>query len=495
MSTPEQPGKAPDNVPTDNAPTDNVITTRHSVRVGGEDVAYSVRAGTWVLKGERHGKDGQLEGEKPRAELFFVAYTKEGVEDTAARPITFSFNGGPGSSSVWLHLGVLGPRRVVMGDAGALLPPPYALADNPHALLDRTDLVFLDPVSTGFSRAAPGEKPGDFHGFKADIESVGDFIRLFVTRERRWLSPKYLIGESYGTTRAAGLSGYLQERHGLYLNGLMLVSSILDFGTVRTAPGNDLPFVLELPTQTATAWYHGQLEGGRSRPLAEWLGEAEAFAAGPFLRALFRGAGLPTEERAEVRTTLARLTGLSEDFVERCDLRIGLGRFRKELLRAQGLTVGRLDSRFTGRDRDRADAEAEYDPSYSAIQGPYSATLNHYLRAELGFESDLPYEILNFEVNPKWSYADFENRHVEVTDTLRSAMTANPHLRVFVASGYYDFATPYFATAHTLAHLGLPEELRANVSERFYEAGHMMYVQEESLAQLKEDLAAFLTAS
>ena len=473
-------------------PSDNVVTTRHTGTIGGEEISYSVRAGTWVLREERHDEKGGREGEKPRAELFFTAYTKEGVEDPAARPITFSFNGGPGSSSVWLHLGVLGPRRVVMGDAGALLAPPYALADNPHSLLDQTDLVFIDPVSTGFSRAAPGEKPGDFHGFKADIESVGDFIRLFVTRERRWLSPKYLIGESYGTTRAAGLAGYLQGRHGLYLNGLMLISSILDFGTVNAAPGNDLPYALELPTQTATAWYHGQLEGGRDRPLAEWRAEAQAFAAGPFLQALFRGAGLPKEERAEIKNTLARLTGLDEGFVERCDLRIGLGRFRKELLRGEVLTVGRLDSRFTGRDRDNAGAEAEYDPSYSAIQGPYSAALNHYLRAELGFESDLPYEVLNFEVNPKWSYADFENRHVEVTDTLRAAITANPNLRVFVGSGYYDFATPYFATAHTLAHLGLPADLRGNVSERFYEAGHMMYVHAESLVRLKADLAAFL---
>ncbi|WP_027480492.1 S10 family peptidase [Deinococcus pimensis] len=474
------------------APSDRRSVTRHTVTIDGQTVPYTVTTGTIVLREERHDKDGKAEGEKARAEIFYVAYTRDDVEDRAARPLTFSFNGGPGSSSVWLHLGALGPRRVVMGDAGNLLPPPYGLTENEHSLLDVTDLVFVDPVGTGFSRGVTGEKTKDFLGFRGDVESVGDFIRLFVTREARWLSPKFLVGESYGTLRSAALSGYLQDRHGLFLNGLMLVSSILDFQTVHETPGNDLPYLLHLPTYTATAWYHGKLDGGQSRPLAEWLRESEAFASGPYLAALFRGAALQGEERAEVRRQLARLTGLSEDFVERCDLRPELGRFCKELRRDEGLTVGRLDSRFTGIDRDRAGERYEYDPSYAAIQGPYTAAMNQYVRADLGFELDVPYEILNFKVFPQWSYAEFENRFVEVAETLRKAMTGNPHLRVIVASGYYDFATPYYASEYTFSHLGLDERLRGNLSTTYYEAGHMMYVHEESLARLKADLAAFV---
>jgi carboxypeptidase C (cathepsin A) len=448
-----------------------------------------------VLRDETHDKDGKAEGEKARAEIFYVAYTRDDVDGAVNRPITFSFNGGPGSSSVWLHLGVLGPRRVEMGDAGDLRAPPYGLTDNEHSLLGETDLVFIDPVGTGFSRSAHGEKTKDFLGFKGDIESVGDFIRLFVTRHERWLSPKFLIGESYGTLRAAGLAGYLQDRHGLFLNGLMLVSSILDFQTVRPAPGNDLPYLLHLPTYTATAWYHGRLGGGQTRPLADWLRESEAFAQGPYLAALFRGAALTGDERAEVRRELARLTGLSEDFVERCDLRIELGRFCKELRRDEGLTVGRLDSRFTGMDRDRAGEAFEYDPSYAAIQGPYTAALNQLVRSELKFELDIPYEILNFKVFPQWSYGDFENRFVEVMETLRRAMTTNPHLKVLVASGYFDFATPYFASEYTFSHLGLDARLAGNVRTTYYEAGHMMYVHGPSLAQLGSDLTAFVRGS
>ncbi|AFZ68635.1 S10 family peptidase [Deinococcus peraridilitoris] len=477
------------------APTDRVTETRHTVRIGDQDVAYTVKTGTLVLKEERHDPEGKHEGEKAHAEVFFIAYLKDVHDASERHPITFSFNGGPGSSSVWLHLGVLGPRRIDMGDAGELKPPPYGMVDNEFSLLDETDLVFIDPVSTGFSRAVSGEKTKDFLGFKKDIESVGDFIRLFVTREQRWLAPKFLIGESYGTTRAAGLSGYLQERHGLFLNGVMLVSSILDFQTVRDAPGNDLPPILHLPTYTATAWYHGKLEGGQSRPLAEWLHEAEAFASGPYLHALFVGDQLGQDEYSEIKRQLARLTGLSEQFVERSRLRISLGRFCKELLREQGHTVGRLDSRFTGIDRDSGGEGPEYDPSYSAIQGPYSAALNHYVRAELGYTSDLPYEILSFPTNTSWSYKEFEGRYVNVSETLRKAMTLNPALKVLVASGYYDFATPYYATEHTLSHLGLDASLQGNLVKTYYEAGHMMYVHPASLERLKRDLASFVRAA
>lgn len=470
-------------------PRDEVSVTRHRVTVGGRELAYTVTAGTLVLSEEAHAKEGESEGLRPRARVFFIAYALDDQPDPRTRPVTFSFNGGPGSSSVWLHLGLLGPRRVVMGDVGALTGPPYDLTDNEFTLLTHSDLVFIDPVSTGYSRVTDGEKPGTFHGFGKDIESVGDFIRLWTSRAGRWLSPKFLIGESYGTTRAAGLSGYLQERHGLFLNGLMLVSSILDFATVDFTPGHDLPYIVHLPTAAATAWYHGRLAG--DRPLAEVLREAEAFADGDYARALHLGARLSEEEGRRVAERYAGLTGLSVDFVLRNDLRVTLARFCKELLRDRGRTVGRLDSRFTGIDRDSGGEGSESDPSLSAILGPFTAAMNHYVRAELAFASDLPYEILTARVRP-WSYGEFENRHVRVSDTLRKAMHQNPHLRVLVASGYFDFATPYHATRHTLDHLGLDPSLRGNLREATYEAGHMMYVHRPSLERQHADLTAFI---
>jgi len=490
----KSPGKA--------TPKDALVGTQHSVVIDGKRIDYTVTCGTLVLR-EESEKDGQAEGEKARATLFFIAYTRlnisEGAEggpgglDKSTRPITFSFNGGPGSSSVWLHLGVLGPKRVDMGDVGALKPPPYSLVNNVYSLLDATDLVFIDPVGTGYSRAVEGEKAKPFLNFKKDIESVGDFIRLYTTRYGRWLSPKYLIGESYGTTRAAGLSGYLQERHGLFLNGIMLVSSVLDWHTLDLTPANDLPCALYLPSMTATAWYHKKLAPEfQAGSLHAALQASEAFASGDYTLALMKGAALPAAERETISHKLAALTGLSSDFIGRCNLRVSEARFFKELLRDQRKTVGRLDARFTGSDRDSGGESIEFDPSFSAIAGPYTAVFNDYVRRELKFESDLPYEIISDKVNQQWTF-DHDNRSVSVSDTLRSAIANNPHLRVFVASGYYDLATPYFATRYTFNHLQLPPELSANISMADYEAGHMMYVHEPSLRQLKADLAKFVS--
>ena len=473
-------------------PVDVLSQTAHTIVINGETIAYTATAGRLVLKAE-----DEKEGEKPKASIFFVAYTRDRGPDmdeathAAARPITFSFNGGPGSSSVWLHLGLLGPRRVVLEEDGRPLPPPYRLVDNTFSLLDKTDLVFIDPVTTGFSRAVPGEADKQFHGFKADIESVGDFIRLYISRNHRWASPRYLIGESYGTTRAAGLSGYLQERHGVYLNGIMLVSVVLNFMTVRFAPGNDLPYLLFLPTYAATAHYHGRLGPDAPADLPALLAEVEAFAMNEYALALLRGDALPTEERTAIAARLARYTGLSADYIERTNLRIDIHRFVKELLRDRRRTVGRLDSRYTGIDRDAAGEHHEFDPSYALIQGPYTGLLNDYVRRELRFKSDLPYEILSDRVHP-WSFGEHQNSYVNVGETLRQAMSMNPHLRVFVANGYYDLATPYLATRYTFDHLELDESLRGNVSLAHYEAGHMMYIHDPSLAQLRDDLAAFL---
>lgn len=476
----------------DTPPTDQLVVTRHSVTIGGQTIAYTATAGTIVLK-EESENEGAFEGEKPRATIFFVAYTRDDVADPATRPITFAFNGGPGSSSVWLHLGLLGPRRVhLLDDVGQLPPPPYRLIENEYSLLDVSDLVFIDPVTTGYSRVVPGEKAKEFHGFKKDIEAVGDFIRLYVTRFRRWLSPKFLAGESYGTTRAGGLAGYLQERHGMYLNGIMLISSVLDFATLEFEIGNDLPYLLFLPTYSATAWYHRRLVPElQHRELDALLREVEEFALGPYAAALLKGAALPADEHQRIVAHLARYTGLRPEYIAATNLRIEIHRFVKELLRDQRRTVGRLDSRFTGIDRDAAGEHNEYDPSYSTIQGPYTATLNHYLRAELGFESDLTYEILTGRVRP-WSYADHENKYVTVADTLRKAMTINPYLQVYIANGYYDLATPYFATQYTVNHLALDPQLQSNIRQGFFEAGHMMYIHRPSLVRLKAELAAFV---
>lgn len=468
---------------------DNLVTSKHSIRIGGKSIRYTVTAGTMILKEETTDREKEAEGEKPRAQIFFVAYTKDGVNDAAKRPLTFSFNGGPGSSSVWLHLGVLGPRRVLMKDDGELPKPPYQLKDNEYSILDETDLVFIDPMNTGYSRPVAGEKPKEWHGFKKDIESVGDFIRLYATRYNRWLSPKFLIGESYGTTRASGLSGYLQERHGMYLNGLMLVSAVLDFTTLDFNVNNDQPYIMFLPGYTATAWYHDVLKP--HRPLQTWLKEAEEFALGDYANALLKGDSLTREERADIVKKLSYFTGISEQFIERSNLRINDQHYFKELLRDRGLTVGRLDSRLIGRDRLGVTERAEYDPLLTNIMGPYTAAFYDYIRREVKFESDLPYEILSGFVHP-WSYKEFENAYVNVAETLRAAMTYNPYLKVYVANGYYDLGTPYFATEYTFNHLGLDETLRGNVTMGYYEAGHMMYIHIPSLKQMKKDLAAFI---
>ena len=482
------------------APKDNLVVTQHKVRMGGKEIKYTVTAGTMVLKEETPDREKEAEGEKPRAQVFFVAYTKDDNGAKSAgktralqkRPLTFSFNGGPGSSSVWLHLGVLGPRRVVLTDEGELPAPPFKLTDNQYSILDETDLVFIDPVSTGYSRAVDGQKPKEWHEFRKDIESVGDFIRLYTTRYNRWLSPKFLIGESYGTTRAAGLSGYLQERHGLYLNGLMLISAVLDFTTILFNTNNELPFILFLPGYAATAWYHKK--AGAGQPLRKFLKEAEDFARGEYASALMKGDLLSSEERIHVVQELTRFTGLSTDFIERSNLRIKDRHFFKELLRESERTVGRLDSRFLGIDRLGVTETTEYDPLLTNVVEPYTAGFYDHIRAELKFESDLPYEILNGKVWP-WSYSVFENQYLNVAETMRKAMTYNPHLKVFVANGYYDLGTPYFATEYTFNHLGLNKSLQKNVSMGYYEAGHMMYIHMPSLKKMKTDLVKFIKSA
>ncbi len=466
-------------------PTDDLVTTHHETA----GLSYTATAGRVVLRIESH-TDDKFDGHRAKAEMSMISYVVDGG-DPRTRPVVFVFNGGPGSSSVWLHMGLLGPRRVLMGDAGALLPPPYGLADNAETLLRHADLVFIDPVSTGYSRAIKGEKSKDYHGFTADIESIGELIRLWCSRNGRWMSPKYLCGESYGGMRAAGLAQHLQERHGMWLNGLILISGVLNFGTLEFHPHLDMAYPLFLPTYAAIAHYHG-LHG--ERPLAEVLAEAEEFAARDYPWALSRGARLTGEERADAVARLARLTGLSGDYVDRINLRPEHVRFYTELLRGQRKTVGRLDGRFTGWDADYGREMWTSDPSFDAIVGPYTAAINHYLREDLKVENDLPYEVLAWrQVNP-WSFKEFEGQHVNVADKLAQAMRANPHMRVQVACGYHDGATPYHATEHTFAQLEIPRELAGNVEFRYYEAGHMMYVHEPSRVAQSAHIAQFVGA-
>lgn len=464
---------------------DQISTTQHTITMGGQTIAYTARAGTMILKNE--------EG-TPRASIFFVSYTRDGA-DPARRPVTFTFNGGPGSSSVWLHMGAVGPKRVVYGDDdGHAAVPPYRVMDNENTLLDVTDLVFIDPVTTGFSRAIPFKDAAKFHTVDADIESVGNFIRLWMTRYGRWSSPKFLLGESYGTTRAAGLSGWLQGE-GVYPNGIMLLSTILNFETARFDTGNDLPYELFLPTYTAIAWYHKrlppQLQNGT---LENAIAMSEKFALGPYAAALMQSDRLTAEERASVAAEVANLTGIPKDYIDHANLRVRIDRFDKELMRSERRTVGRLDGRFTGIDRDAAGESAEFDPSLASIMGEYTAAFNDYVRRELKYESDEPYEILTGKVQP-WSFDRNNNRYVDVGETLRSALSQNPYLKVFVGEGYYDLATPFAAMRYTFARMQLEPEVRKNVSMDYFEAGHMMYIDRKAHARLKRDLADFIRSA
>ena len=469
---------------------DSFSETQHSITIKRKKIDYTATAGRIVLKEDDDTK---------KASFFFTAYTKNGVDDPATRPIVFAFNGGPGSSSVWLHLGIFGPKRVVLDDDGNLEKLPGHLTDNEQTLLTHADLVFIDPVSTGFTRALEKDEERSYHHFEKDIESIGAFVRMYLTRFNRWASPKFLGGESYGTTRSVGLAGHLMSRYGIYLNGVILISSVLSFQTIALDNvtygfhrGNDLPYVAYLPSYTATAWFHKALDDDlQKRSLTDLLAEVEAFAENEYLLALQKGSRIDAEEAVAIAVRVARYTGLDEDFVTRSNLRIEKFHFMKELLRDKGVTVGRLDSRYRGVDRYNVGSMLEHDPSLDVWMGPYTATFNDYVRRDLGYESDLVYEILNPKVWP-WNYEKFQNSYVDVSETLRDTMTKNPGMKVYVASGYYDLATPYFATEYTLAHLGIEEMLSDNIEVSYFEAGHMMYVHKPSIEKLGPELRAFI---
>lgn len=467
--------------------------TDGEVTIGGKVVRYKATAGYLVQRDEKGA---------PKANIFYVAYTKADVKDVAQRPVTFSFNGGPGAASVWLHLGGLGPKRAVMTDTGGAVSAPYRYEDNAFSWLDETDLVFMDPVSSGYSRAAKDQDPKQFHGFTGDLESLADFIQVWTTRNSRWLSPKFLVGESYGTTRVSALSERLQQKYDLYVNGVMLVSSILNFQTARFAPGNDDPYPLFLPTYTATAWFHGRLKADWAKTLDGARKRAEEFAAKDYTVALMQGDALPAAERERIAGELAALTGLSLDYVKKQNLRVSIGEFIRELRRDEGIVVGRLDSSIAGILDDSGDGDGGpgggrgggfFDPSMEAIRGPYAAAMSDYARNVLKFETDLPYGVL-VNVQP-WSYKNVENTYLDVSVALKNAMVRNPAMKVWVANGFYDLATPYYATDWTFRHMNLPEPVRKNVSMTYYEAGHMMYTHVDSLKKLKADFSQWFQAT
>ena len=461
------------------------VETQHELTINGKTLKYTATTGLMPLK--------NLESGETEGNVFFVAYTLDDVNDVSKRPLVFAFNGGPGAGSVWLHLGALGPKRVKMQDEGFMPAPPYELVANDHTWLDVADIVFIDPIGTGYSRATKSDHNKKFWTMEGDLQAVSDVIRLYLTRYKRWRSPLFLAGESYGTTRAAGLSNHLVSR-GIGLNGIMLISTILNFQTARFTPGNDLPYILHLPTYASTARYHNKLADDlQAKPLREFLNEVEAWAATDYNNALMAGDSLPDDKRQEVIEKLAGYTGLSEAYVDNANLRINIMRFCNELMRDQKLTVGRLDSRFKAREGLATAEYPEFDPSLTAITPPYTAMMNAYAREELGYETDTEYQTLSFEVNQAWEFP--RARFPDTSDALRLAFAKNPYMKLFVGQGYYDLATVHFAAEYTLSHMNLDPDLRENVQLHYYEAGHMFYLDVASLAKLKEDVQQFISGA
>ena len=461
---------------------EKVSQTSHTMRLGGRDIRYTATAGTLPIR---------LDDGKVAARMFFVAYTKDG-DDAKIRPVAFLYNGGPGSASIWLHMGSFAPRRAAMADEGFQPAPPFQLVDNEHSLIDVSDIVFVDAISTGYSRVMPGVDNTQFHGQDGDIRAFGEFIAEYLKAYDRWRSPKFLIGESYGTIRSAGLAGELQTRHGIELNGIVLLSALLTYQTLSPAPNNDIAWAVQIQTFAATAWYHKKLPADlQQKPLKQIVDEARSFALGEYMAALARGNTLTDAERTAMAGKLARFSGLSPQFILAANLRVDSARFRKELLRDRRLVVGRLDGRYTALDADAAGERQEFDPSNTALAGPYVATFHDYLKNTLKWESSLHYPTSG-NVRP-WTYV--QNRYMDTTDVLRQSMAKNPYLKVLVLCGYYDMATYVGGAEFNLTHMAYDRQITDRVSFAYYEGGHMMYTRPSEHAALKRDVAAFIQAA
>ena len=458
-------------------PEERTAVTHHTARIAGQTIAYTATAATYVIKDDAGN---------PKATMFYVAYTKDGA-DAAHRPVSFVYNGGPGSASLFTHLG-MGPRRVVLTPDGHGMPAPYSMTDNEESYLDATDLVFIDAIGTGYSRPAPGENRAQFYGVIQDANWFADFIYQYITRNERWASPKFLIGESYGTTRSAELAGVIQQRHQIYLNGVVLVSAVA-FANF----GGDDRNVYFLPTYITSAWYHHLLPPDlQSLSIDQVAQKAREFAHGEYAAALDKGDQISPDDYKKVVQDIARFTGLKPSYIEQANLRISSFRWFKELLRDQRRTVGRLDSRFLGMDADAAGERDEYDPSEASYEGAYVATFQDYVRRDLGWKNEvnLMYYAITGNVRP-WD----QTGNTEVASVLRSAMTEQTHLKLLVVCGYYDLATPFNGIEHTVNHMGLEPPIRKNVSFTYYQSGHMVYIDDKERAKLHHDVTGFINAS
>ena len=462
------------------------VLTHHQLTLDGKPLKYTATAGRLPIK----RGDGKIE-----AEMFFVAYTLDG-QDAGKRPLTFAFNGGPGSATIWLHMGALGPKRVVLQPDGFMPPAPYHMAENPHTLLDKSDLVLVDAIGTGFSRAANVELAKKFWGVKGDIEGFSEFIRLFITRYERWSSPLFLLGESYGTTRAAGIAGNLADQ-GIAFNGITLLSTALSFQTLVDNKSNDQPYILLIPSFTMIAGYHKRLPADLMQDMTRARQESVQWASTEYAQALAKGDALTGEERQKVIDHLARYTGLNKQVLDDANLRIDVPKFTHNLLLDQKTRVGRLDGRFTGPDPDGVLDTPFYDPTQSAILPPYTSVFNNYIRTELGYKTDMLYQVFPADPNFEnvWNWGSGIGGFPDTATALRQAIVKNPYLKILVMEGFYDLATPFYAADYTVDHLNLSPQYRKNISFATYEAGHMVYLPVDGLKKMKSDEAGFIGKS
>ena len=469
------------------------FVTKHSIKIDNKVINYTATAGTLILKNEK---------DEPVASFGYTAYTKDGEADMSKRPVTFSYNGGPGSSSMWLHMGVVGPRRVVVDDPSPNGPAPYKLEDNNYSILDVSDIVMMDPVGTGFSRAIGKAKNTDFWGVDQDIKSVSQFIKNYVNDNERWNSPKYLLGESYGTFRSAGAADYLQEVFGISVNGIVLLSNVLDIRTLAFNPGDDLPFIVNLPTYAATSWYHNKVVN-KPASLDAFLKEVRVFSFGDYANALMKGDQLGADEREKVLNKLVAYTGLSKDYWDKANLRVIQPQFSQELLRNSGIAVGRLDSRYKGIAQDQLSEYAFNDPQSSDISPAFISAFMNYYTTELKVSKEKNYNTGAYSFPDfKWDWKHKRSNGLfgdastpNTGPDLLNAMSTNPRLKVLVMNGIYDLATPFAGTEYTFDHLGLDKKIKNNITQKYYEAGHMMYIHNESAVKFKKDVAEFITGA
>jgi carboxypeptidase C (cathepsin A) len=484
---PKADAKAPEKCDPTTAKEESSVTD-HTIKLGGQTIPYKATASTTLLKNDKGESIGLL---------YSAAYTRSDVKDVTTRPVAFLYNGGPGSATMWLHMGAFGPRRAYTVDGTFTPPAPYKLVDNGESLLDKTDLVFIDAMGTGYSHAVCKAENKDFYGVDEDADAFAQFIVTYLSRNDRWNSPKFLIGESYGTFRSAALGNYLQNHDTVHLNGIVLISSVLDLSSLTFSPGDDRPYIFYLPSYAATAWYHKVLKD-RPADLPGFIEEARKYAQGDYAAALFKGGELPANEKAAVAKKVSYFTGLSEEYLVKADLRVSLNQFRAELQRSLGLTTGRIDARFTGYTYDLLEENAQGDPEGPAVGGAFTALINMYNHDELKFGKDSIYHNSSGGTNWNWNRKEgggprrYFPGAPNVDQDLAQAMLTNPRLFVQVENGYFDLATPFFATEFTMEHLGLPEALQKNIKEDYYTAGHMMYLRDEDRVNLHNKIAAFI---